>query len=40
VKLGKAALAGKKGMFYDGLVLRASLVLWHTQKAQTLTQAA
>ena len=40
VKLGKAALAGEKGMFYDGLVLSASLVLWHTKKAQTLPQAA
>lgn len=40
VKLGKAALAGEKGMFYDGLVLSASLVLWHTKKAQTLPEAA
>ena len=40
VKLGKAALAGEKGMFYDGLVLSASLVLWHTKKAKTLSEAA
>jgi anthranilate phosphoribosyltransferase len=38
--LGKAALAGEKGMFYDGLVLSASLVLWHTKKANSLAEAA
>jgi len=27
-------------MFYDGLVLSASLVLWHTKKAKTLSEAA
>ncbi len=40
VKLGKAALAGEKGMFYDGLVLSASLVLWHTKKVAKLSDAA
>ena len=40
VKLGKAALSGEKGMFYDGLVLSASLVLWHTKKAKSLGDAA
>ena len=40
VKLGKAALSGEKGMFYDGLVLSASLVLWHTKKAKSLADAA
>ena len=40
VKLGKAALSGEKGMFYDGLVLSASLVLWHTKKANSLADAA
>lgn len=40
VNLGKAALSGEKGMFYDGLVLSASLVLWHTKKAESLPQAA
>jgi anthranilate phosphoribosyltransferase len=40
VELGKAALAGEKGMFYDGLVLSASLVLWHTQKSPNLINAA
>ncbi len=39
VTLGKAALAGEKGMFYDGLVLAASLILWHTQKVSNLTDA-
>ncbi|SMN16162.1 Anthranilate phosphoribosyltransferase [uncultured Candidatus Thioglobus sp.] len=40
VKLGKAALSGEKGMFYDGLVLSASLVLWHTKKVDKLEDAA
>ena len=40
VKLGRAALAGEKGLFYDGLVLSASLVLWHTKKVKTLPEAA
>ncbi len=40
VKLGKAALSGEKGMFYDGLVLSASLVLWHTKKVSKLEDAA
>ncbi|MBT3276411.1 MAG: anthranilate phosphoribosyltransferase [Candidatus Thioglobus sp.] len=40
VKLGKAALSGEKGMFYDGLVLSASLVLWHTKKVTSLLEAA
>ena len=40
VKLGKAALAGEKGLFYDGLVLSASLILWHTKKVKTLPEAA
>ncbi|MDC9727445.1 MAG: anthranilate phosphoribosyltransferase [Candidatus Thioglobus sp.] len=40
VKLGKAALSGEQGMFYDGLVLSASLVLWHTKKADSLVEAA
>ena len=40
VKLGKDALTGEKGMFYDGLVLSASLVLWHTNKVAKLEDAA
>ncbi|CAC9621918.1 Anthranilate phosphoribosyltransferase-like protein [uncultured Gammaproteobacteria bacterium] len=40
VDLGKAALSGEKGLFYDGLVLAASLVLWHTKKATSLVEAA
>jgi len=27
-------------MFYDGLVLSASLILWHTKKASSLLKAA
>ena len=40
VKLGKSALSGDKGLFYDGLVLAASLILWHTKKADSLVEAA
>ena len=40
VRLGKSALGGEKGMFYDGLVLSASLVLWHTKKAESLVDAS
>lgn len=40
VKLGKEALSGKQGLFYDGLVLSASLILWHSKKAKSLTDAA
>lgn len=40
VKLGKAALGGEQGMFYDGLVLSASLVLWHTKKTSSLEDAS
>lgn len=39
-ELGQSALSGNKGMFYDGLVLSASLILWHTKKANSLTEAA
>ena len=38
--LGQAALSGEKGMFYDGLVLSASLVLWHTKQAPSIAEAA
>jgi anthranilate phosphoribosyltransferase len=31
---------GDKGLFYDGLVLAASLILWHTKKADSLVGAA
>jgi anthranilate phosphoribosyltransferase len=27
-------------MFYDGLVLSASLILWHTKKSDSLADAA
>ncbi|CAC9458524.1 Anthranilate phosphoribosyltransferase like (EC 2.4.2.18) [uncultured Gammaproteobacteria bacterium] len=40
VELGKSALSGDKGLFYDGLVLAASLILWHTKKADSLVGAA
>ncbi|CAC9459558.1 Anthranilate phosphoribosyltransferase-like protein [uncultured Gammaproteobacteria bacterium] len=40
VNLGRAALGGEKGVFYDGLVLAASLILWHTKKANSLVEAA
>lgn len=40
VRLGKAALSGEKGMFYDGLVLSASLIMWHTKKSDSLVEAA
>ena len=39
VQLGKAALSGERGMFYDGLVLSASLILWHTKQADSIEQA-
>ncbi|HIF88263.1 MAG TPA: anthranilate phosphoribosyltransferase [Candidatus Thioglobus sp.] len=40
VTLGRAALSGEKGMFYDGLVYTASLILWHLGKTIDLTCAA
>ncbi len=40
IKLGKSALSGDRGLFYDGLVLSASLILWHTKKANSLDDAA
>jgi len=39
-QLGKEALSGEKGMFYDGLVYSASLILWHLQKFKNLADAA
>ena len=39
-KLGKEALAGEKGMFYDGLLYGASLILYHTKRADNLQDAA
>ena len=40
IVLGKSALAGEKGMFYDGLVYSASLILWHLEKFKDLSDAA
>jgi anthranilate phosphoribosyltransferase len=40
VDLGCSALSGKKGMFYDGLVYSASLILWHLGGSKTLPLAA
>ncbi len=40
VALGKAALSGEAGLFYDGLVLSASLILWHTEQVASLADGA
>jgi len=40
VVLGRAALSGERGMFYDGLVYAASLILWHLDKYKDLSNAA
>ena len=40
VALGKAALSGEKGMFYDGLVYVASLILWHVNKVNSIEEGA
>ena len=40
VDLGRSALSGELGMFFDGLVYSASLILWHIGKSKTLTAAA
>ena len=40
VNLGRSALSGESGMFYDGLVYSASLILWHLKKSKTLPLAA
>jgi len=40
VNLGRSALSGESGMFYDGLVYSASLILWHLGKSKTLPEAA
>jgi anthranilate phosphoribosyltransferase len=40
VDLGRSALSGELGMFYDGLVYSASLILWHIGKSETLPLAA
>jgi len=40
VNLGRSALSGESGMFYDGLVYSASLILWHIGKSKTLPLAA
>ena len=40
VNLGRSALSGDSGMFYDGLVYSASLILWHIGKLKTLPSAA
>jgi anthranilate phosphoribosyltransferase len=38
--LGMEALSGEKGMFYDGLVYIASLILWHLNKFDLIEEAA
>ncbi len=40
VNLGHSALSGESGLFYDGLVYSASLILWHLKKSKTLPAAA
>jgi anthranilate phosphoribosyltransferase len=40
VNLGRSALSGESGMFYDSLVYSASLILWHLRKSKTLPSAA
>jgi len=40
VNLGRSALSGESGMFYDGLVYSASLILWHIGKSNALPSAA
>jgi len=40
VNLGRSALSGESGMFYDGLVYSASLILWHLGKLKTLPSAS
>ena len=40
IALGMAALAGEKGMYYDGLVYLASLILWHVNKFELIEEAA
>jgi len=40
VDLGRSALSGESGMFYDGLVYSASLILWHLGKSKTLPAAS
>jgi len=40
VNLGRSALSGESGMFYDGLVYSASLILWHLGESKTLPEAA
>ena len=40
VNLGRSALSGESGIFYDGLVYSASLILWHLGKSKTLPSAS
>lgn len=40
VNLGRSALSGQSGMFYDGLVYSTSLIMWHLEKSKTLLSAA
>jgi anthranilate phosphoribosyltransferase len=39
-KLGKLALSGESGEFYDSLVLSASLILWHLKKVKSIEDGA
>ena len=38
--LGLEALAGKKGMFYDGLLYSVSLIIWHLEIEDSILNAS
>ena len=38
--LGMEALAGERGMFYNGLLYSASLILWHLEREESLSAAS
>ena len=40
VDLGRSALSGESGMFYDSLVYTSSLILWHLRKSKSLQEAS
>ena len=38
--IGMETLAGKRGMFYDGLLYSASLILWHLDREESILAAS
>ena len=38
--LGMDALSGEKGMFYDGLLYSATLILWHLEIEKSIIEAS